>query len=101
MKVLIERYLYSVIHVIHMEKETLVVRKVNKIVYKRFKQRAVEDDENIGEALTEAMEYWLVTKHKKTKPDIRNLLKANGFIKTGKKVKWSEEIDKALYGGNL
>jgi len=78
--------------------DTLVVRKVNKRVYKRFRQKALEEDTNIGEAVTEAMEYWLDVKQKKKKNDVKNLLKLNGIIKTAKKVNWSNQIDKTLYG---
>ena len=93
-------YLYFVIHVILMENETLVVRKVNKKVYKRFRAKALEEDASIGEAITEAMQVWLgVKQKKKKKPDPKNLLKLNGIIKAGKKVRWSEEIDSTLYGG--
>jgi hypothetical protein len=32
-------------------------------------------------------------------PDIKNLQKLAGFIKTKGRVRWSEEIDNILYGG--
>lgn len=80
--------------------EMLVVRKVNKRVYRRFRQRALDENKNVGEAVTEAMEYWLREKERKKKPNIKNLLKMNGIIKTGGKVRWSEEIDEVLYGGS-
>lgn len=81
------------------QKDTIVVRKVNKRVYKRFKQKALEEETNIGEAVTEAMEHWLEEKRIEEKIDIKNILKLNGLIKTGKKVRWSEQIDQTLYGG--
>lgn len=81
------------------QKDTLVVRRVNKHVYRRFKQKALEEETNIGEAVTEAMEYWLEAKQIKKKIDIKNLLKLNGLIKIGKQVRWSEQVDEILYGG--
>lgn len=76
----------------------MVVRKVDKRVYRRFKQKALEEDTNIGDALTEALEEWLERKQNKKRPNIKELLKANGFIKTGRRVRWSKQIDEALYG---
>jgi len=77
----------------------LVVRKVRKDVYKKFKQKALEEDENVGEALTEAMQYWMKAKRKKEKINVANLLKLNGIVKAGKRVRWSEQVDEILYGG--
>jgi len=82
-----------------MNEEILVVRKVNRNVYKKFKQIATEEETSIGTAVTEAMKYWLEAKQKKKKPNPKNLLKLNGIIKAGKKVRWSEQIDEILYGG--
>ncbi|MHB1493784.1 MAG: hypothetical protein ACYCR7_08960 [Thermoplasmataceae archaeon] len=80
--------------------DILVVRNANKEIYKRFRQKALEENMNVGEALNQAMNYWLVKeKHKTT--DVRRMLKLNGLIKTDKTVKWSEEIDELLYGGNV
>ena len=42
--------------------ETVVVRNTNKRIYRRFRQMAIEEDMNVGEALTEAMGYWLSLK---------------------------------------
>ena len=80
--------------------DILVVRKTNKEIYKRFKQKALEENMNVGEALNQAMNYWLAKEKNKT-PDVRRILKLNGLIKTNKTVKWSEEIDELLYGGNV
>lgn len=82
-----------------MSESMLVIRKPNKSVYKRFRQKALEEDLNLGDAITEAMRYWLDLKQKNKRPNPKNLLKLNGFIKVGKKVKWSEEIDQIVYGG--
>ncbi|MHB8396425.1 MAG: hypothetical protein ACYDAZ_04735 [Thermoplasmataceae archaeon] len=79
--------------------DILVVRKTNKEIYKRFRQKALEENMNVGEALNQAMVYWLAKEDHK-KPDVKKLLKLNGLIKTDKTVKWSEEIDEILYGGS-
>jgi hypothetical protein len=81
------------------EENTLVVRRVNRRVYKRFRQKALDEETNMGEAVTEAMEYWIEAKQRKKRINVKNLLKLNALIKTGKKVNWSTDIDKILYGG--
>lgn len=70
--------------------DLLVVRKINKEIYKKFKQKALEENKNIGEALNEAMICWLSTRRVAKKPDIRNLLKLNRIVKVDHTVKWSE-----------
>ena len=79
--------------------DILVVRKTNKEIYKRFRQKALEENMNVGEALNQAMIYWMAKEERK-RPDVNKLLKLNGLIKTDKTVKWSEEIDETLYGGS-
>ncbi len=54
---------------------------------------------NVGEALNQAMYYWL-TKEDHKRPDVRKMLKLNGLIRTDGVVKWSEELDEILYGGS-
>ncbi len=81
-----------------MESDTIVVRKVNKTIYRKFKQRTVEEDTNMGEAMTQAMLFWLENKPFIKRPDPKLLLKLNGIVKTKKILHWSEEIDKTLYG---
>ena len=95
----------AVIHVILMVKssnkdgsDVLVVRKTNKEIYRRFKQKALEENLNVGEALNQAMYYWL-TKEDHKKLDVRKMLALNGLIRTDGVVKWSEELDEILYGG--
>lgn len=83
-----------------MQKEMIVVRKVDRGVYKRFRQKALEEETTVGEAVTEAMKCWLEEKQKKNRIRIKNLLKLDGFIKVGRWVKWSEQVDDALYGGS-
>ena len=77
----------------------LVVRKVNKAVYRRFRQKALKKNINVGTAVTEAMETWLKEKDEKETINPKALLKLKGIIKIGKKVRWSEQIDEILYGG--
>jgi hypothetical protein len=76
----------------------LVARKVNKTVYREFKKKAVEKNVNVGRALVEAMELWIEDEHAAKKPDIKNLYKIAGSIKTKGPVKWSTEVDEILYG---
>ncbi len=45
--------------------DVLVVRKINKEIYKRFRQKALEEDVNIGEALNQAMNCWLAKEERK------------------------------------
>lgn len=75
----------------------IVIRKVDKSVYRKLKQAAVEEDMTIGSAVTEAITHWLETREKKMRPDPHTLLKLNGIVSTGRKGRWSEEIDKILY----
>jgi hypothetical protein len=80
--------------------DLLVIGKINKELYKKFKQKALEENKNIGEALNEAMSYWLTIESEAKKPDISNLLKLNGIVKVDHTVKWSKDVDKTLYGGS-
>ena len=83
-----------------MRKEILTVRNIDEEIWRKFKAKIAEEKMRAGEALTEAMKIWVAEKeNKKVRPDPRNFLKLAGFIKTKKKVRWSEEIDKTLYGG--
>ncbi len=40
----------------------------------------------------------IVKKRRNRKPNPKDLLKLNGIIKVGRKVRWSKEVDKNLYG---
>ncbi len=83
-----------------MKRELRAVRGIDEEVYRKFREKTLEERMKVGEALTEAMEKWLKEKRRTKKgPDPKNLLKLEGIIKTKKKVRWSEEIDKILYGG--
>lgn len=78
--------------------DVLVVRKINKTIYNKFRERAIEEHRNVGDALNQAMVEWLQKQDERKKLHIEKLLDLNGIVKTEKPVKWSEEIDKALYG---
>ena len=80
------------------EQKVVVIRKVGKNIYRKLKQAAVEEDITMGSAITEAIVQWLEMRERKAKPDSTKLLKLNGIITAGKKVRWSEQIDKIVYG---
>lgn len=82
-----------------MQDQILVIRKVNRGVYKRFRQKALEEESSVGDAVTEAMRCWLEEKKKGGKAGIKTLPRLNGIVKAGKRVRWSEQIDDVLYGG--
>ncbi len=85
-----------------MEEGFIGVREVNVETFRKFKALAVTKKMKLGEALTKLMQKAIKEERKaqKTKPDPRNLKNITGIIKTKEKVKWSEEIDDILYGGN-
>lgn len=79
--------------------KTVAIRDLDEDTFRKFRAIAIEERMKTGEALAIAMKRWIKEKEgEKTKPDARNLLKISGIIKTKKKVKWSEEVDKFLYG---
>lgn len=79
------------------------MRNVDEDVLRKFKAKTMEEKIKMGEALTEAMKIWVKEREKTIKPDPKNFLKLRGIIKVKgkKKVRWSEEIDKTLYGAEL
>ncbi len=77
---------------------TLVARKINRGIYRKFKQKALEENINIGKALNQAMSDWIRKQSEEEKPNINKLLELNSVIKTKKQVNWSEQIDETLYG---
>ncbi|AKA49141.1 hypothetical protein IX51_08515 [uncultured archaeon] len=80
------------------ESDVLVVRKINKAIYNKFKERALEEHRNVGDALNQAMAEWLDKLEERGKPHIERILSLNGIVKTEKAVRWSEEVDETLYG---
>ncbi len=80
------------------DSNVLVVRKIDKEIYKRFRQKAIQENKNVGEALNQAMNYWLEKEGGIRAPDIYIFLKLNGLVRVRGAVQWSEEIDKSLYG---
>lgn len=80
-----------------MAEETIVVRRVDMLVYKKFRERAVRRGVRVGEALTKLMEKEIEDSDEgKVSP--KNFIKMIGIVKTGKKVNYSEQVDDILYG---
>ena len=80
-----------------MEKTFIGVRDVDKDTFNKFRAKAIRDKQKLGEALTKAMEKFVSEDKPKKIPDIKNLYKIKGLIKTKEKVRWSEEVDEILY----
>jgi hypothetical protein len=80
-----------------MKKEIFVARNVDRDVYKKFRQKALERGLSVGNAISMAMELWVASDSNKGK-DFSKLMEVAGLIKTKGKVKWSEEVDEILYG---
>ena len=78
--------------------DVLVVRKINKAIYNKFKERAREEHRNVGDALNEAMVEWLQKQDEREKLHIERIMNLNGIVKTKRPVKWSVEVDEKLYG---
>lgn len=78
--------------------DVIVVRKINKTIYKKFREQALKDNRNIGDALNQAMAEWLKKQDEQGKPQLDRILGLNGIVKTRETVRWSEEIDVILYG---
>ena len=81
-----------------MTKEVLTVRDVDEQVWKRFRAKTEEEGLKTGQALNEALSRW-VNEKERDRPDPREFLRVKGVIRAGKRVRWSEEIDRLLYGG--
>lgn len=78
--------------------DVLVVRKINKAIYNKFRERALEEHRNVGDALNQAMAEWLQKQDEQEKLHIERILSLNGLVKAKGTVRWSEEIDETLYG---
>ncbi|MBI2451667.1 hypothetical protein HYV50_01150 [Candidatus Pacearchaeota archaeon] len=84
-----------------MEKTFVGVRDVDMETFRKFRARAIEKRVRLGEALTRAMREFLEEEKEKNKEDVgnpRNLLRIKPIRVGKKKVRWSMEIDKFLYG---
>ena len=81
-----------------MEKTFIGVRDVDEATFRKFRALAVSEKIKLGEALNLAMKKLLAEKESRIKHDVRNLDRITGIFKTKGKVRWSEEIDKTLYG---
>ena len=77
-------------------KTNIAVREIDKEVFRKFKAKTVEDDMKLGEALTLAMNFWLMKKNKRVNP--KALLKIKPFDWGKENEKASERIDEFLYG---
>jgi len=74
-------------------KTTLIVRNVDKRIFKEFKLKAAKGGTTIGKAINMAMLNWVKQESKKPKISIIHLRPASYKHK-----KTSKEIDKELYG---
>ena len=75
------------------------IRDLDEETFRKLRAVAIEENIRVGDAVNAAMKKWLAEKGKrKNKVDNRFLLEITGLIKTKEKVKWSEEVDKTLYG---
>ena len=82
-----------------MAKEVLTVRDVDEEIWRRFRAKTEEEGLKTGKALNEALGIWIEQKERKGKgPNPRSFLKMEGTIRTEGRVRWSEEIDRLLYG---
>lgn len=82
-----------------MAKEVLTVRDVDKTIWRKFRAKTEEEGLRTGEALNEALGIWIKEKERgRKRPDPRNFLKVEGIIRARRHAKWSEEVDKVLYG---
>jgi RPA family protein len=82
-----------------MAKEVLTVRDVDEELWRRFRAKTEEEGLRTGQALNEALDVWIKRKERTRKrPNPSSFLKVAGMIKAGRRVRWSEEIDKVLYG---
>lgn len=82
-----------------MAKEILTVRDVDEEIWRKFRAKTEEEGIKTGQALNEALAVWIKEKERKKKhPDPRNFLEVEGIIRAGRRVRWSEEVDKVLYG---
>ncbi|HDJ96543.1 MAG TPA: hypothetical protein ENG45_00540 [Candidatus Aenigmarchaeota archaeon] len=77
--------------------DLIAVRGVEKEVFRKFKAKSVEEGLKLGEALTLAMKEWLKEREKE-KVNVKNLAHLAGVIKLKKRVRWSSEVDRILYG---
>ena len=77
--------------------DLIAVRGVEKEVFRKFKAKSIEKGLKLGEALTLAMKEWLKQREKE-KVNVKNIIYLEGIIKPKRRVKWSSEIDKTLYG---
>lgn len=77
------------------------MRDVDEEAWRKFRARTTEEGLKTGDALTQAMKIWVKEKESQnTKPNPKLLLKVKSVTIGKEKVRWSEEIDKTLYGSS-
>ncbi len=81
-----------------MVKTLIAVRGVDEETFRKFRALSIEERMKLGDALTGAMKRWINEKRVTRKHNPKNLMNISGIIKTKEKVRWSEEVDKILYG---
>ncbi|MEM5802849.1 MAG: hypothetical protein QW818_03045 [Candidatus Aenigmatarchaeota archaeon] len=80
-----------------MKKELHAIRGIDEDIYRKFREKAIEERLKVGKALTLAMKEW-IKKRKKETINHRNLLKIKPFDWGKGTEKTSKEIDEILYG---
>lgn len=79
------------------EEQTLVVRRVNKAIYREFRAKALKQRMPVGRALSITMEEWLKAPSERPK-DPKLLLKAKPIDLGSGSENISENIDELVYG---
>ena len=81
-----------------MKRELHAIRGIDEEVYRRFREKTLQERMKVGQAVTLAMKEWIKKDEKREEPNPKNLLKIKPIKVGKKKVRWSEEIDEFLYG---
>ena len=82
-----------------MKKELHAIRGIDEEVYRRFREKTLQERMRVGQALTLAMREW-IKKEKRIKKTTnpRNLFRIKPFDWGKGTEKTSKEIDEILYG---
>ncbi|MGI0141495.1 MAG: hypothetical protein ACREBF_02475 [Candidatus Micrarchaeales archaeon] len=92
-------FLYQYYMYYFMER-TLTVRRINTKLRARLKARAAARRMSVGEALNQAIEFWLKEENKESKKDIKELLKFKPIDFGSGSENLSLRIDEIIYGGS-
>ncbi len=78
----------------------ITIRGLQESIFRRFKAKAVEEDMRLGDALSQAMEAWLIKKRRRhmSKGKLSNIKITNWGKGTENS---SQEVDTIVYGGEL